>query len=113
MAEAREGTTTRNAMFVNANPNGRYDSGPNCAGAGRWSSDFNLVSAIAGVTGLRSDGHAAFGNVRVGLSAAGVPRVYTSATVTSLTDASDYNNAGPNAAGTDRCAIDSQTALFP
>lgn len=62
-------------------PNERYDNGPNCAGSGRVSDQTTLQSPSP--TGLGADGVLADANLRVGFSAAGVPR----------------SNIGPNAAG--------------
>jgi len=62
-------------------PNERYDNGANCAGAGRVSGQDTLQ--LPSPTGLGTDGVLADANLRVGFSAAGVPR----------------NNGGPNVAG--------------
>lgn len=68
----------------NYDPNARFDQGPNSAGAGRCSNQAALQTAST--KGLAADGTLGHADLRVGFSAAGVPR----------------SNGGPNVAGAPR-----------
>lgn len=75
-------------MYINNAPNQRYDNGPNAAGCGRVSNQVVLQLADPAnlPTGLHTDGTQGKSPIRVGFSAAGIPR----------------NNGGPNVAGAPR-----------
>lgn len=68
----------------NYDPNARFDHGPNAAGTGRVSNQPTLQAESS--PGLAADGALEGAELRVGFSAAGVPR----------------NNVGPNVAGSPR-----------
>lgn len=96
------------ALFSN-DPNARYDAGPNCAGAGRVGSPSVALYTFSGYCGVRSDGCLAGTALRVGFSAAGVPRSDNSTTAQAEVAANyltAYSNVGGNVAGAPRSPAD-------
>jgi hypothetical protein len=68
----------------NFDPNARYDTGPAAAGTGRFSRPVPVFATYG--TGTGPDGVEAGSDIRLGFSAAGIPK----------------NNVGPNVAGAKR-----------